>query len=100
MELARNFLVLLSIPLWILFAWLAKPLVTGIEGLTTWTDTTISSKNALFFFNIIAVGMLGGFIASRYRNRKPIYITIQALTLVAVLIVGYVTSQINTIWLT
>ena len=81
-------------------AWLAKPLVTGIEGLTTWTDTTISSKNALFFFNIIAVGMLGGFIASRYRNRKPIYITIQALTLVAVLIVGYVTSQINTIWLT
>ena len=44
--------------------------------------------------------MMGGYLASRYRDRKTIYITIQVGTLIAVLIVGYVTSQINTIWLT
>tara|TARA_B100000949_G_scaffold133625_1_gene117714 strand:+ start:1010 stop:1312 length:303 start_codon:yes stop_codon:yes gene_type:complete len=100
MQVARNSLILLSLPLWLLFAWMAKPLVTGVEGLTSWTETIISSKNALFFFNIIAVAMMGGYLASRYRDRKTIYITIQVGTLIAVLIVGYVTSQINTIWLT
>ena len=100
MQVARNSLILLSLPLWLLFAWMAKPLVTGVEGLTSWTETIISSKNALFFFNIIAVAMMGGYLASRYRDRKTIYIAIQVGTLIAVLIVGYVTSQINTIWLT
>ena len=99
MQIARNSLVIATLPLWLLFAFLAKPLITGTEGLTGWTETVISSKNALFFFNIIAVGMMGGYIASRYRSRKVMYALIQGGTLLAVIVVGYITSQINTIWL-
>ena len=91
MEIARNSLIIATLPLWILFAYLQKPLIIGREALENPTSI-ISSKNAL--------GMIGGYIASKNRHRKVLYAFIQGGTLLAVIIVGYVTSQINTIWLT
>ena len=90
MEIARNSLIIATLPLWILFAYLQKPLIIGREALENPTSI-ISSKNALFFFNIMAVGMLGGYIASKYRHKKVTYAFIQGGTLLAVIIVGYVT---------
>ena len=92
---AINLIALLSIPVWILFAYLAKPLVTGIEYSSPVPEIILSSKSALFFFNIIAIAIIGGYIASKFRKRKLLYISIQATTFALVILVAWVTSGIH-----
>lgn len=83
------------IPVWILFAYLVKPLTTGIEYTTPVPELILSSKSALFFFNIISVAVIGGYIASRYRHNKPLYIGIQVVTFGLVILIAYITSGIH-----
>ena len=90
-----NLIALLSIPFWILFAYLAKSLVTCIEYTSPVPEIILSSKNALFFFNIITIAVIGGYIASRFRQRKLLYILIQVITLVLVILVAWVTAGIH-----
>lgn len=83
------------IPIWVLFAYLVKPLVTGIEYTSPVPEIILSSKSALFFFNIICIAIIGGYIASRYRHNKSLYIGIQVVTLGLVILIAYVTSGIH-----
>ena len=92
---AINLIALLLVPVWILFAYLAKPLVTGIEYSSPVPIIILSSKSALFFFNIIAIGVIGGYIASKFRHNKPLYITIQAITIGLIILVAWVTAGIH-----
>lgn len=86
---------ILLIPVWILFAYLSVPLVTGVEIVYPIRGMILSNKNALFFFNIIAVAVMGGYIASKFRHNKPLYITIQVTTFILVILIAWATAKIQ-----
>ncbi len=90
-----NIFIILLIPVWIKFAYLAVPLTTGVELSNTAEDLILSSKSALFFFNIITIAMVGGYVASKYRTNKPLYIAIQSSTLIMVILTAWATSNIQ-----
>ena len=83
------------IPVWILFAYLSVRLATGVEIISPVRPMILSNKNALFFFNILSVAIIGGFIASRYRHNKPVYVGIQAGTFGLVILIAWITSTIQ-----
>jgi len=85
----------LLIPVWILLAYLSVPLVTGVEIVYPLRGVILSGKNALFFFNIIAVAAMGGYLASKFRNNKPVYIAIQTTTFILVILIAWITSKIQ-----
>ena len=62
---------ILLIPLWILLAYLSVPLVTGVEIVYPLRGVILSGKNALFFFNIIAIAAIGGYICLLYTSPSP-----------------------------
>ena len=88
-------LSILLIPLWAFMAYLSVPLITGVEIISPVRAMILSSKNALFFFNIIAIAMAGGYLASRHRSNKPLYIAIQVSTFAIVIFVAWFTSSIQ-----
>ncbi len=90
-----NVSAILLIPIWVLFAYWAVPLISGVELISPVRTLILSSKSALFFFNIISIAMVGGYIASKYRSNKPLYITIQVSTLAMVILIAWVTSNIQ-----
>jgi len=90
-----NASTILLIPVWVLFAYLAVPLISGIELISPVRTLILSSKSALFFFNILAIAMVGGYIASKYRSNKPLYIGIQATTFSMVILIAWITSKIQ-----
>ena len=94
-KIILNSTLFIMLPVWVLCAWAQKPLITGVESITRWTENILSSKNAMFFFNIMMIAAVGGFLASKYRHNKKIYILIQVVTLLMVILTGYITSQIS-----
>ena len=86
---------ILLIPAWFILAYLSVPLVTGVEIVYPLRGVILSGKNALFFFNIIAVAAMGGYIASKFRHNKPLYITIQVTTFTLVILIAWLTSKIQ-----
>ena len=86
---------ILLIPVWFVLAYLSVPLVTGVEIVYPLRGVILSGKNALFFFNIIAVAAMGGYIASKFRHNKPLYITIQVTTFIMVILIAWVTAKIQ-----
>ena len=90
-----NVSAVLLVPVWVLFAYWAVPLISGVELISPVRTLILSSKSALFFFNIISIAMVGGYIASKYRSNKPLYIGIQVATFGMVILVCWILSQIQ-----
>lgn len=66
--------------------------VTGSRELLFWDTTIISNKNALFFFNLMAIGGFGGYVSSKAKSQK-LKALILVITYTLVFAVGFVISK-------
>ena len=62
-----------------------------------WREVIVSNKTFLFFFNLIIIGVIGGYIGSKYKRRPKIRFTIMAITWFVMYLVGFGLSQITTL---
>jgi hypothetical protein len=62
-----------------------------------WREVIISNKTFLFFFNLMMIGAVGGFIGSKYKKQPKIRFTIMGITWLIIYMVGFGLSQITTL---
>ena len=82
--LVSTLLIFISLPAW--------RVNTGSLELIRWDTIILSNKTALFFFDLMAVAGIGGFIAYKYRKKgnKGMYVLTMLVTWILVLFFGFV----------
>jgi hypothetical protein len=80
------------IPIWILISLASISIVSGSRVLTDWSTLTVSNKSFLFFFNLMAIGAIGGILSSKVHT-LPLKLIILLITYLLVFIVGFIMSK-------
>jgi len=76
----------LLIPISLILAYFAGKINTGAWELTRWDKHVLSTHTALFFFIIMSVAGMGGYIASKQKSkRRKLIINVVALSLAMLL---------------
>ena len=80
------------IPASLVLAFFASKINTGALELSRWDKHVLSTHTALFFFIIMAVAGMGGYIASKQKSkRRKLIINVVALSL-AMLLAGILST--------